>query len=536
MYYNNNPNLKSSGVNINYTEEQVKEYIKCSKDPVYFIENYCKIVSLDKGIVPFVLYPYQKRIIKSIHENKNSISRFFRQSGKSTTLAGYISWYVIFNDNKTSAILANKQAIAKEIFSRVQFILENLPLWIQQGVKEWNKTSFTLENGSRCIAAASSPSSVRGMSINFLLLDEYAHLHPNLAEEFSASVFPTISSAESSKLAIISTPNGLNHYYKLWVDAENGINDFVTVTGHWSEHPDRNQEWADKQKAALGDIKYAQEVEVSFIGSSYTLIDGYKLSSIPINKPIMEKDGLYINKEPEVDHQYIITVDVSRGRHLDYTAFSIIDITRLPYEVVCIYKNNAITAFELPHLIYNSAKQYNNAYLLIESNDLGESVANTILYEYEYEHLYFTHVDKITESKGFPGIRTTKKVKTIGCATLKELIEKDQLKINFFKIIEELGVFALKRASYAAQDETINDDLCTTLWLFAWLTKQDIFQELNDVNIRNTLASSYQKYIDEYMTPFGFYDDGINTIEDSTKLPTKGYNNITLDQNGLLNS
>lgn len=534
MHYNNNPNLKASGVNLNYSEEQIKEYVKCSKDPIYFIENYCKVVSLDKGIVPFILYPYQIRMIEAIHNNKNTIGRLFRQAGKSTILAGYITWYIIFNESKTAAILANKQAIAKEIFSRVQFMIENLPIWLQQGVKEWNKTSLTLENGSRCLAAASSASAVRGFSISMLVLDEYAHLHPNLAEEFSASVFPTISSAESSKLAIISTPNGLNHYYKLWTDAENGINDFKTVTGHWSEHPERNQEWADKQKSALGDIKYAQEVEVSFVGSSYTLIDGYKLSSIPIQPTILEKDGLELYKKPIINNKYVISIDVSRGRHLDYSAFSIIDITKMPYEVVGIYKNNTISTLEFPHLIYNTARQYNDAFILIEINDLGESVSNTLWYEYEYENLYFSKGNQLSQSSGYPGIRTTSKVKSLGCSVLKELIEKDQLKINSFKIIEELGVFALKNKSYAAQDNNINDDLCTTLWLFAWLSKQEIFQELTDINLRKILTERSQEYINNTMTPFGFFDSGKKENYDSSELPVKGQYHLTQEQIELL--
>ena len=270
LFYNNNQNLKAAGVPVEFTEEQVKEYVRCSKDPIYFIENYAKIVSLDKGVIPFKLYPYQKRIIEAIHNNKDTLGKLFRQAGKSTIVAAYFAWYVEFNDNKTAAILGNKQAVAIEIFSRVQFIIENLPKWLQQGVVEWNKKSLVLENGSRCIAAATSPSAVRGFSVNMLLLDEFAHLKPNLAEEFIASVFPTLSSSEASKLIIISTPNGLNHYHKLWVEAENGRNDFKTVEGHWSEV--RSQEWADNQRRKLNnDVKYRQEIECLSGNSTVTI-------------------------------------------------------------------------------------------------------------------------------------------------------------------------------------------------------------------------------------------------------------------------
>jgi hypothetical protein len=542
QFYLSNPALKAAGVQIPFTEDNIQEYLKCTKDPLYFIEHYCKIVSLDDGVVQFKLFPYQKRIIEALHNNKKVIGRLFRQSGKSTVVASYITWYVLFNDNKTAAILANKQAIAKEIFLRVQFMYENLPKWLQQGVVEWNKTSFSIENGSRCFCAATSASAVRGTSLSFLLCDEFAHLKPNLAEEFIASVFPTISSSETSKLAIISTPNGLNHFYKLWTDAEANLNGFIPVTGHWTEHPKRSQQWADDQLKTLGEIKFRQEILVTFEGSSYTLIDGSKLSTIPLSRPIFEKDCLEIFKSPEKDKSYVITVDVSRGRHQDYSAYSVIDISQMPYEVVATFKDNTISTLEYPHLLYNTAKQYNNAFILIEINDLGEEVSNTLWYEYEYENVYFTSGDDLTQLKGYPGVRTTKKVKSLGCSVLKDLIEKDQLILNSHQIIQELGIFVLNRGSYATDDPAINDDLCTTLWLFAWLTKQQVFQEITNHNLRKTLTEKKQEFIDASLTPFGFYQDGRSLEDDQmsnferNKLnPEKDKYNLTPDQIELLN-
>lgn len=539
--YNNNRNLKAAGVKVPFTQEQVLEYVRCSKDPLYFISNYAKIVSLDEGVVSFIPFAYQERIIDSIHNNKNTLGKLFRQAGKSTIVAAYFAWYVLFNDNKTAVILANKQAIAKEIFSRVQFIIENLPQWLQQGVEEWNKTSFTLENGSRCIASATSASAVRGMSINILLLDEFAHLHPNLAEEFIASVFPTISSSQSSKLIIISTPNGLNHYHKLWVDSQNGNNDFKCVEGKWQENPNRNQTWADEQRKKLGEVKYRQEIECSFEGSSYTLVDGTKLASIPVACPTHQQDGLEIFEDPQPGHVYTITVDVSRGRHMDYSAFCITDVSQMPYKIVGTYKNNEISTLEYPHLIYNTARQYNNAFLLIEINDLGEEVSNIIWHEYEYENLYFTSGNELSQIRGYPGIRTTSKVKGLGCSVLKELIEKDQLIINSHRIIEELGLFVLHRKSYASQNPAVNDDLCTALWLLAWLTKQDIFQQITNNNLRSILTEKKQQYIDSTMTPFGFFQDNRpveanKEYKDNKKLPSKGEPyHLTQDQIELLN-
>jgi hypothetical protein len=451
-------------------------------------------------------------MIEAVHTNKNVLGKLFRQAGKSTIIAGYFAWYCLFNDNKTAAILANKMAIAKEIFMRTQFIIENLPFWLQQGVVEWNKTSFALENGSRVLAAATSASAVRGMSINLLLLDEFAHLHPNLAEEFIASVFPTISSGQSSKLIIISTPKGMNHYHKLWIDAEAGKNDFTTVQGRWQEHPKRTQEWADKQRAALGDVKYSQECECSFVGSSYTLIDGFKLSTLTFIDHVFQKDNFKVYEKPQPDHSYVITVDTSRGQHLDYSAFSVIDITQTPYKVVGTFKDNKISTLALPFLVFNTARQYNNAYLLIEINDIGQEVANTIWYEYEYENVYFTAKEKLTEAKGYPGVRSTKKVKAVGCAVLKDLIEKDQLIVNDHEILRELSVFVQQRTSYGTEDPAINDDLCTTLWLFGWLTKQPMFADLTNTNIRKILSAQREQMISESMTPFGYIVDGVTDI------------------------
>ena len=371
--------------------------------------------------------------------------------------------------------------------------------------------------------------------------DEFAHLGPNLADEFIASVFPTLSSSETSKLAIVSTPKGLNHYHKMWVEAESGTNGFIPIKASWQDHPLRTPEWAEEQRKKLGDVRYRQEVEVEFQGSSYTLVDGTKLANLSISQPIHETDQLEVFAAPEKDHSYVMTVDVSRGRHLDYSAFTVFDVTEMPYKVVATFKDNTISTLEYPHLVYNTARQYNNAFVLIEVNDLGEEVSNTIWYEYEYENLYFTDKDRLTEARGYPGVRTTKKVKSVGCSVLKELIEKDQLIVNSHKIIEELGVFVLKRTSYAADDTSINDDLCTTLWLFAWLTKQDIFQETTNNNLRKALADKKSAYIDSTMTPYGFYDNGINSsqaniAEDNKRLPDKSDPYfLTDDQIELLN-
>jgi hypothetical protein len=530
QFYNNNPNLKAAGVVTEFTQFQVDEYIKCSRDPIYFLENYAKIVSLDEGIVPFVPFEYQKKFIKEINENRLVVGMMSRQMGKSTICAGYIAWYILFNDNKKAAMLANKQAIAQEIFSRVKFIIEHLPMWLQKGIVKWAETRIKLDNGSSCYCAATSPSAVRGDSLNLILVDEFSHLNAKLADSFIASVFPTISSSKTAKMMIVSTPNGLNHFHVVWSEAEKKINGFIPIKATWRDNPNRDQAWADKELLSLGPIRYACEVECDFASSSYTLISGSKLSAIATTKPVFTKDNLQIFMEPEKGHSYVCTVDTSEGVHQDYSAFVVIDITSMPYRVVATYKDNTISSLAYPFLITEICKKYNDAYILVETNSVGVTVANCIFYELEYEHVYFTHKDILTEGMGFPGVKTTKKVKAVGTGCLRDLIELDQLIINSHEILQELSVFVQKGTSYASSDPNgVNDDLVACLWLFAWLTKQPIFSDLTDTNIRSILAKKTEEYISENLIAFGFITDGTEDYDErpfSSELDIKKHPSI----------
>jgi hypothetical protein len=511
--YMGNPYLKSVGEVIEMSQHQVDEYKKCRKDPIYFLENYAKIVSLDDGIVPFKLFPFQKKLIKAIQGNRKIIGKLFRQAGKSTTLAGFIAWYVLFNANKRAGILANKMMVAQEIFSRVQFIIENTPKWLQQGVKEWNKRSFQLENNSACFACATSPSAVRGLSLNFLFLDEFAHLGAKLAEEFISSVFPTISSSQTSKLVIVSTPKGMNHYYKMWTEAKDNTNGFVWVESHWSEHPKRTQAWADGELASLGKLKYRQEIECAFLGSSATLIDGEKIGTIPHITPIAEPIP-FLNQYalPEKGHAYVITVDVSRGVDLDYSTFVVIDISVHPYNVAAVYRCNTVSTLVYPEIIYKTAKWYNDAYVLVETNDLGQQVADILFYDLEYENMYMSTPtkEKIAEggdAKLVPGLKTTKKSKTIGCDQIKNIVEGDNITINEMAIIHEMSTFARKGVSFAAE-EGKNDDLMMCLVIFGYLTNQPIFKDLFDESLREKFVANQIRQVEESFLPIGFFDNG----------------------------
>lgn len=498
--YRNNPKLKPPGVEIPYTKEQLEEYVKCANDPVYFCSKYVKVKTLDKGVMPFKLYDYQEKFVREIHKNRFVISKWPRQSGKSTSVIGYICHYVTFNQSVNVAILANKLKTAKdELFAKLQLAYENLPQFLQQGVVEWNKTSFKLENGSRVVCDATSSSAIRGGSYNLLLLDEYAFLPSHIAEEFYSSTYPTISAGLTTKLIIVSTPNGMNHFHKLWVDANRQEghklkNRFIPVEVSWRDvpitpgGPKRDDVWAEEQIANTSPEQFEQEYGCSFLGSSNTLISSTKLNILAPEEPISENaEGHRVYETPQQDKTYFLQADVSRGQGSDYSAFTVIEGSAAPYKVVCSYRNNTISPFNFPTVIQNVAKAYNNAYVLIETNDLGGQVSNILHTDLEYENVLMTKVmgrkGQIL-SQGFGGIgknemgiRTTAQTKKIGCAILKRLIEENKLLLNDDRIITELMSFVSKSNTYKAEDGQ-HDDLVMTLVFFAWLTRQEYFADL----------------------------------------------------------
>lgn len=516
--YLGNPNLKQIGEQIEFTQEQILEYAKCAKDPIYFLENYAKIVVIGKGAVPFKPFSYQKRIVKAIRENRKVVCRLGRQLGKSTVVAGYFAWFVMFGGKDTnSAILANKLAVAKEIFSRVQFIIENCPKWLQQGVKEWNKTSLVLENGSRVFCSATSPSAVRGFSLDNIFCDEFGHLNSNLAEEFIASVFPTLSSSKTSKLIIVSTPKGMNHFYNIYTEAVNGTNGFVAVDAHWSENPGRDEKWLADQLAELGELKFRQEVLCDFLGSSATLISGDKLGAFVKKQPtlLLPNNTLKQYAEPVKNHSYVMLVDTARGKGLDYSAFHIINISTLPYQIACSYRDNNISTLVFPEVIYRIGEMYNKAFVLIETNDLGQQVADILFYDLEYENVYMSSQDNIKEggdSKYSPGLRTTKKTKAVGCDMLKNLIENDKLEVNDAETISEFTTFIRVGSTYKAE-EGKHDDLVMCLVMFAYLTTQPVFKDLFDFSLREQFFASQLLEIENQMLPLGFVDRGEPVVE-----------------------
>jgi len=510
--YKSNPLLKQRGVQIDFTKEQVQEVIRCSQDPEYFLENYIKVISLDDGIVPFIPYPFQRKLIDSFHNNRFSICKLPRQSGKSVTVTAYLIHQAIFRDNINIAILANKRETAFELMAKLQTSYENLPKWLQQGVLGWNKGSIELENGSRITASSTSSSAVRGFSYNIVMLDEFAFVPTNVADEFFSSVYPTISSGKSTKVIIVSTPNGMNHFYKLWNDAENGRNSYRHTEAHWSEVPGRDDAWKAETIANTSEQQFAQEFECDFIGSAGTLIAGSKLKALTYNEPLTSSGGLDIYEQPIQGHEYLMTVDVSRGMKLDYSAFVLVDITGYPHKIVGKYRSNTIKPMLFPDIIVQVAKQYNNAWILAEVNDIGDQVASLIYYDMEYENLLMTAMrgrsgqvlgHGFSGGKTQLGLKMAKAPKRIGCSNLKQMVESDKLLFNDFNIINELTTFVEKRDSFSAEDGC-HDDLVMCMVIYAWAVAQDYFKEMTDQSVREQLYEKDKDQLEEDMSPFGF--------------------------------
>ena len=512
--YLGNANLKASGVPLNFTKDEIEEYLKCADDPIYFIENYCKIVTLDHGLQPFTLYDCQKNKVKVIHENRKVILMEGRQQGKTTTSAAYILWYTLFQSSKTVAILANKATAAREVLHRYQIMYENLPAWLQQGVTTWNKGDIALENGSVVFTAATSASGIRGKSVNLLYVDEAAIIPNNVAEQFFTSVYPTISAGETTKILLSSTPLGYNHFWKFWNDAENDRNGFVNLFIPYWEIPGRDEAWANTQRKLLGELKFNQEVLCNFLGSSLTLIASDSIAQMSA-KPIMyQKDGLDIYEKVEKNHAYCIIADTAKGVGGDYSAFQIVDITQMPYKIVGKYRNNQISPLLYPSVLYRVGKEYNEAYVLIEINS-SEQVAEILYGEYEYENII--SVNRTPQGQvvngGFGGgktqlgVITDKKVKRIGCSNFKSMVEEKKLIITDSDTISEISTFIERKNSYSA-DEGYHDDLVMPLVLFSWLTTNTYFKELTNINIRKELYEARIKMIEEEVTPFGFINNG----------------------------
>lgn len=501
--YLGNPLLKRVNVPQNYSAEEIKEYVKCRDDPIYFIKNYMTIVNVDKGLMKFELWPFQEELIKGLVDNRFCIVKCPRQSGKSQTSLAYMLHYVLFTDQKNVAILANKGATARELLGRLQMAYEKLPMFLQQGVSEWNKGSMALENGSRILAGSTSSSAIRGYSFNLIFLDEFAFIQQGIAEEFFNSVYPTISSGQTSKVIIVSTPLGMNHFYKMWIDAVEKRSNYHAFEINWWDVPGRDDKWKEETIANTSREQFRQEFECEFLGSAGTLVTPGKIAELAIKTPISRKDNLDVYEETIEGHNYFLTVDVAEGRGQDYSTFTVLDITELPFKLVAKYRSNSISPLLFPNIINRVATAYNKATVLIESNGPGGEVCNILHYDLEYENT-------INESGVHAklGIKMTKRVKAIGCSNFKDLVEANKLIINDLETISEISQFIVRGKSWAAE-EGGTDDLVMSLVMFSWFSSQPMFKDLNDIDLRTRLYDGQIQEIEDDLTPFGFIEDGI---------------------------
>lgn len=510
--------LKAPGVKMEWTQDDINEFKKCQEDLIYFVEKYMKIVHIDHGVIPFKMYDYQKKVIEIYKDNRFVTLKFPRQSGKTITTVGYLLHYLLFNTHKTVGILANRAKTARGILAKLKQSYRQLPKFLQSGVVEWSKGTIILENGCTAFADATSESASRSESVSLLVLDEFAFVDNFKAEEFMKSVYPTISSGKESKIFVFSTPNGMNHFYKLWTDAKEKRNGYIPYEIHWTDPPGRDEEFKKQTIANIGEDAWRQEYECDFLGSAGSLINATTMARMVYQNPIMSEEYTNIYHSPEKGRNYVITADPSEGLGLDYSVAVVTDVTEIPYQQCAIYRNNSIDPHIFPDVIFNLAKRYNEAFVLVEANNIGAVVCNILHHTLEYENLIMTATKGRSGqivSGGYStdtivGVKTTPATKRIGCAIAKSLIESDQYIVNDYETIKEFTTFVRHLNTFQAE-EGYFDDICMCIVLFAWLVNNQYFKDMLDKNdIRKKIAdSSHLRHLEEALTPFGHYENGL---------------------------
>jgi len=506
--YLGNPNVKRDGVNQQWSTELIQEYAKCMHDPEYFTEKYIKVISLDKGLVPFNLYQYQRNMFAEFNANRFNIVLACRQSGKSISACAYLLWYALFHSEKTIVILANKGDTAREMLSRITLMLENIPFFLQPGTKALNKGSIEFSNHSRILARATSGSSVRGLSVNLLYLDEFAFVER--ATEFYTSTYPVIAAGTETKVIITSTANGIgNTFHKIWEGAIQGVSDFKPFRVDWWDVPGRDETWKKQTIANTSQLQFDQEFANTFFGTGDTLVNAETLMSLRALEPIrrLENHCLNVYKETIKGHDYIMTVDVSKGRGQDYSTFNVIDISVSPFEQVAVYRNNVMSPILFPNIIYKYAKIYNEAYVVIESNDQGGVVCNGLYHDLEYENM---HVESAIKANAL-GVEMTRKVKRLGCSAIKDVLENHKLSIVDENTILEISTFEARGQSYEASNGN-HDDLMMNLVMFGFFISTQYFNDMTNIDLKKMLFDQKMRDIDNDIVPFGFIDDGTDYI------------------------
>ena len=504
-HYLGNPHVKKDGVEEDWNPEKVQEYAKCMANPAYFARAYVKVINLNDGLVPFDLYPYQEQMFKHFEDNRFNVVLACRQSGKSISSVAYLLWYALFHPEQTIAVLANRGATSREMLGRITLMLENLPFWLQPGCKSLNKGTIDLSNNSRILAESTSSSSIRGFAVNLLMLDEFAFVEK--ATEFYTSTYPVISSGVNTKVIITSTANGIgNQFYKIWQGASQGTNEYKPFRVDWWDVPGRDEAWKEQTIANTSELQFDQEFGNTFFGTGQTLIGPQALLALKAERPlkILEGGDLMMYEKPRKETQYVICADVAKGRGQDYSTFNVIDISSRPFKQVAVYRNNLISPILFPDIIYKYANLYNQAYVIVESNDAGQLTCHGLHYELEYENLHME-----SSVKAMIGIEMTRRTKRIGCSGFKDLMEEGKLHIVDEESIMEISTFEVKGQSYEATDGN-HDDLVMNLVMLGYFITTPQYQGLANTNARELMFEQRAREIEDDVPPFGLSNDDPN--------------------------
>lgn len=463
-----------------FTDNQVRELALCAQDPVYFIDNYCWVQHPTKGKMKFHLFDYQRELLRCYHENRYSINMLGRQMGKTATAAAYLIWYAMFIPDSTILIAAHKFAGAQEIMQRVRYTYETLPHWIKAGATSYNKGSIDFDNGSRIISTTTTETTARGMSLSLIYLDEFAFVKPRIASEFWTSISPTLSTG--GKCIITSTPNqDDDQFARIWKEATKNVDEYGNTTKYgkngfshikfiWSQHPDRDEAWANTERIKIGEERFLREHECEFITADETLINSMKLVTMESKDPSGKIGQVRVFRYPERNAGYVVGWDPSLGTGGDPAA---IQVFRLPeLEQVAEWQHNKTdiqgqlrTLVGINKWLRDETEGTAEIYWSVENNTIGEAALISIR-EYGEENIPGTFVQEIRragQSRGRRGFNTTHKTKITACMRLKSYVESDKMTIRSHNLLRELKNFIARGSSFAAKDGETDDLVMATI-------------------------------------------------------------------------
>lgn len=501
--YLGNPKIKRAGVSQNFTKWELQEWVKCSQDKDYFCSTYIKVIKPGEGLINYEPYPYQIDMMDEFENNRFNIVLACRQSGKSVGFIGYVVWLMLFSDKAEHVIIAaNKLDTAKEMLTRIQRAIENLPFFLQHGCREYNKTSITFDTDTKIEAIAASSDGARGKSGSLMICDEFAFVNGD--EEFYESNYPLISSSDTARMIIVSTPNGINNvFFRLYDGAQKGLNSFNPIRVDWWDVPGRDEAWKEMTMGNIGEKRFGQEFGNNFNQTSSTLIDMEFLQLMTHEEPLEVTSDVKVYEKPVEGHDYILVADVSKGRGIDFSTISVVDVSELPYKQVAAYRDNNVSPMVFPNLIHKVAKTYNNAFTIVEAN-AGEVVFKILYYDLEYENVF---TSKVANGRSM-GLEINRKVKRIGTSNLKDLIERGKLKVVDEETIKEFYVYEARRESFEARDG-YHDDMIAGLVMLAWFSDTDMFGDMTSNKLRDMMASEKKALIEKSVPALGFLPDDL---------------------------